>query len=118
MSRFALSTSEYEPSSGTRLKSEELLECPSVFFSRSATSFAGDTRVFGTASSSMVCPRRREEVEVCRDKLRSEIEMTLRSRRFCHGVQRGFKYAGLLQQENKYIREQPWPIATTGDRVG
>lgn len=88
LSAFACLTSDCDSSSGTRLKSEELLEWPSVFFSRRATSFAGDTRVLGIASSSMVLPRGRDEGETFKERLRKEIECKLRRRRFYCEVQR------------------------------
>jgi hypothetical protein len=83
------SASEYDPSSGTRLRSDELLEWPKAFCSRKATSLAGEMRFLGTASSSMVFPRARDDGGALSVKLRREIEVKLRSRRFYWEVQRG-----------------------------
>lgn len=83
------SDSEYDASSGTRRRSDELLEWPRAFCSRKATSFAGETRLLGTASSSMVFPREREVGGAFSVRLRRDIEVKLRSRRFYCEVQRG-----------------------------
>jgi hypothetical protein len=86
---FAHSVSEYDPSSGTRRRSDELLEWPRAFCSRKATSFAGDTRLFGTPTSSIVFPRGRDDEDGLKVRLRKDIEVKLRSRRFYWDVQRG-----------------------------
>jgi len=83
------SDSEQDASSGTRRKSDELLEWPRAFCSRKATSFAGEMRLLGTASSSMVFPRGREDGGAFSVKLRKDIDVKLRSRRFYWEVQRG-----------------------------
>ena len=76
------SDSEYDASSGTRRRSDELLEWPRAFCSRKATSFAGETRLLGRASSSMVFPREREDGDALSVRLRRETDIKLRSRRF------------------------------------
>ena len=83
------SDSEYDASSGTRRRSDELLEWPRAFCSRKATSFAGETRLLGRASSSMVFPREREDGGAFSVRFRRDIEVKLRSRRFYCEVQRG-----------------------------
>lgn len=64
------------------LKSVELRECSNVLFSRNAIILAGDLRVCGTASSSMVLVRRRVWEDCSRETLRMEIETKFRSLRF------------------------------------
>lgn len=71
--------------------------------------------MLGTASSSMVFPREREDGGAFRVRLRRDIEAKLRSRRFYWEVQRGFRKR---VREVYYMWEQPWPIATTGQAVG
>ena len=106
------SDSEQDASSGTRRKSDELLEWPRAFCSRKATSFAGEMRLLGTASSSMVFPRGREDGGAFSVKLRKDIDVKLRSRRFYCEVQRGH-YAREHGRWMCYMWEQPWPIAAT-----
>jgi hypothetical protein len=83
----SLSLSTLLECSGTLRKSEELREWPSVFFSRSATSFAGDIRVCGSASSSIVFPRCLVGEVGESERLRREMEVKLRSLRFYGFIQ-------------------------------
>lgn len=69
-------------SSATALRSVELLETPRLFCSRRDTILAGDLRVCGSASSSMVLPRDRFGEVGVRSRLRSDMETRLRSLRF------------------------------------
>ena len=117
LSRSSLLVSDSDASSGTRRRSDELLEWPKDFCSRKATSFAGETRLLGTASSSMVFPREREDGGAFSVRLRKDIEVKLRSRRFYCEVQRGH-YAREHGRWMCYMLEQPWPIAATGQAVG
>jgi hypothetical protein len=69
------------------------------------------------ASSSMVFPREREVGGAFSVRLRKDIEVRLRSRRFYCEVQRGLCTRG-HERCVCYMWEQPWPIAATGQAVG
>ena len=95
------------PASSGEVRSLDDQECVNPLLSRNARAFAGDLKVLGMASSSMVLPRGLEGPAV-RVRLRMEMPCRCLSLRFWASVSDVFHWH---QMENKRM------VATTGARV-
>ena len=94
------------------LKSVELRECSSVLCSRNATILAGDLRACGMASSSIVLVRRRVDEACSSEILRTEMETTLRTLRFCHLLREPCDMSPRIAWA--YRRQQPCSVTAAG----